>query len=80
MDWAKEYTTVIHDCDGEKSKLSDWDKNFLKSLNSQIDGGRTPTQKQIQKLDEIWERAEQQRRTKNLHQKLSKMEIGERHG
>jgi len=40
-----------------ESKLSDWDIDFINSLSKQLDNGRVFSQKQIEKLEQIWERA-----------------------
>ena len=56
-DWTSEYLTLIEDCEKREERLSDWDRQFIDSLGRQIAQGRRPTPKQIDKLDEIWERA-----------------------
>ena len=56
-DWTSEYLTLIEDCEKRESRLSDWDRGFLESIGSQIARGARPTPKQVDKLDEIWERA-----------------------
>lgn len=57
MTWATEYLTLIEDCENRESKLSDWQRGFIDSLRKQIEEGRHPTLKQIEKLDEAWEQA-----------------------
>ena len=54
--WADEYVQMIEDCEKRESKLSDWEAGFIDSLGKQIGDGRTPTLKQLEKLDAIWER------------------------
>jgi len=56
-DWTDEYMTLIEDCERRSEKLSDWELNFIDSLRRQLEDGRRPTANQIEKLDEIWERA-----------------------
>jgi hypothetical protein len=56
-DWASEYLQLIEDCEQRESRLTEWDAGFIDSLRSQIENGRAPSPKQIEKLDEIWERA-----------------------
>jgi hypothetical protein len=56
-DWSTEYLTQIEDCETRESRLSEWDASFLDSVKAQITAGRMPSAKQIEKLDEIWERA-----------------------
>jgi ferritin-like metal-binding protein YciE len=52
-----EYLTLIEDCENRESKLSDWQRTFIDSLRKQIEQGKAPTPKQIEKLDEAWEQA-----------------------
>lgn len=56
-DWTSEYLQQIDDCEAREHRLDDWSRGFIDSLRQQIENGRTPTTKQIEKLDEIWERA-----------------------
>lgn len=54
--WSEEYQRMIHDCEQRESQLSDWERGFIDSLGKQISDGKMPTPKQIERLDEIWER------------------------
>jgi len=56
-DWTSEYLTLIEDCEKRCERLDEWSLSFIDSLSKQIAQGRRPTPKQIEKLDEIWERA-----------------------
>lgn len=56
-DWSDEYLTMLADCEKRESRLTDWERGFVDSLTRQIEQGRRPTQKQIETLDNIWERA-----------------------
>lgn len=56
MHWSDEYQRMLDDCEKRESQLSDWEQGFIDSLGKQIADGRTPTPKQIEKLDAIWER------------------------
>lgn len=56
-DWTDEYTTMLDDCEARESRLSDWERGFVDSLRKQLEGGRRPSQKQIDTLDSIWEKA-----------------------
>jgi len=49
--------TLVEDCEARDSALTEWDRGFLDSIRRQLEGGRTLTQKQVDTLDEIWERA-----------------------
>lgn len=48
---------MIDDCEKRESKLTDWDVNFLDSISNQLDKNRSLSQKQIEKLESIWEKA-----------------------
>lgn len=54
--WADEYLTMIDDCEKRESKLSEWEENFISSVRMQIENGRTPSPKQIETLERIWDR------------------------
>lgn len=56
-DWADECLTMIEDCEKREGRLTDWERVFVDSLRSQIERGARPTAKQIETLDEIWEKA-----------------------
>lgn len=55
--WTSEYLQLIEDCEARESRLSEWDGQFLDSIKRQVGEGRHLSPKQIEKLDEIWERA-----------------------
>ena len=55
--WADEYLQQITDCENRESRLSDWDRTFLDSIKRRLEQGIALTTKQIEKLDEVWERA-----------------------
>ena len=55
--WDEEYRTLLEDCEKREERLSDFERSFVDSLGRQLDEGRRPTQRQIEMLDEIWERA-----------------------
>jgi len=54
---SAEQMTLVEDCEARDSALTEWDRGFLDSIRRQLEGGRTLTQKQVDTLDEIWERA-----------------------
>lgn len=56
-EWSDEYLTMLDDCEARESRLSDWERGFVDSLRGQIESGRRPSLKQIEKLDNIWEKA-----------------------
>ena len=55
--WTDEYLTMLEDCEMRSEKLTDWECGFVDSLQRQLADGRRPSQKQIETLDNIWERA-----------------------
>lgn len=57
MSWAAEYITLLDDCEKREDRLTDWERTFVDSLRNQLESGRRPSQKQIDTLDAIWERA-----------------------
>jgi hypothetical protein len=52
-----EHILMINDCEARESRLDDWSINFVDSIKRQLDGGRELTANQVEKLEEIWERA-----------------------
>jgi len=56
-DWTSEYVQLIDDCEARESRLTDWDRGFLDSVRQRLVLGCSLSPKQIEKLDEIWERA-----------------------
>lgn len=55
--WASEYLTQIEDCEARESRLTEWETNFLDSLKKQLEDDRRPSTKQIETLDNVWEKA-----------------------
>ena len=51
-----EHLTMVADCENRESKLTDWERSFVDSLRVQLERSRPLSQKQIDALDEIWER------------------------
>lgn len=54
--WSDEYTQLIEDCERRESRLTEWETNFLDSLRRQIGNDHYPSPKQIETLDNIWEK------------------------
>lgn len=52
-----EHQTLIEDCEARESRLSDWERSFIDSLGKQLADGRSLTDKQAARLDEVWEKA-----------------------
>lgn len=55
--WADEYVTLLEDCEKRSESLSDWELGFVDSLQRQLAEGRRPSEKQIETLDRVWEKA-----------------------
>ena len=55
--WADEYFTMLYDCEKRESRLTDWERGFVDSLRNQLERDRRPSAKQIETLDNIWDRA-----------------------
>jgi len=51
-----EHEQMIDDCEKRESKLSDWGRGFIDDLTDRIGDGKSLTQKQAEKLEQIWER------------------------
>ena len=47
---------MVADCVQRESKLSDWERSFIDSLENQLANGRALSEKQVARLDEIWEK------------------------
>ena len=55
--WADEYLILLEDCEAREERLTDWERGFVDSLRDQIERGCRPSPKQIEILDNVWERA-----------------------
>lgn len=55
--WADEYVTLLTDCEERSNRLTDWECQFVDSLQRQIVNGHRPTEKQAARLNAIWEKA-----------------------
>lgn len=58
-DWREEYFQQINDCETDKraSMLTAWECDFLQSLRERLESKRELTPKQIETLDNIWNKA-----------------------
>jgi hypothetical protein len=52
----EEIALMVQDCENREEKLSDWERGFIDSLSSQLAKGRTLSERQVDKLNSIWER------------------------
>lgn len=51
-----EHLTMIDDCEKRESKLSDWERGFIDSISHQMKNGASLTERQIEVLEQIWNR------------------------
>ena len=47
---------MLYDLDCKSKDLSDWESEFVQSLRDRLESGRDLTERQIEKLEEIWNR------------------------
>lgn len=55
--WADQYLTMLEDCEKREANLTDWERGFVDSLRRKIENGFRPSPKQIEALDNVWEKA-----------------------
>ena len=48
---------MLKDCEARAIRLSDWEKSFIGSLQKWLGWNPKLTKKQVETLDDIWERA-----------------------
>jgi hypothetical protein len=53
----EDHAQLIEDCEDRESWLTDRDRRFLDSLRRQMESGKSLSEKQSEKLEEVWERA-----------------------
>jgi len=51
-----ELQQMIEDCQDREHKLSEWEVNFIASLDESLGKGKNLTEKQEEKLNTIWDR------------------------
>lgn len=51
-----EHQQLVEDCKARESRLTDWERGFIDSIERQLASGRQLSQKQADTLDETWER------------------------
>jgi len=49
-----EHAQMIEDCETRESRMSEWERSFIDSINTQIGAGRGLSPKQTEVLDRIW--------------------------
>jgi len=51
-----DHVAMVADCIQRESKLSDWERGFIDSLDNRLGAGFSLTDKQAARLDDIWEK------------------------
>lgn len=51
-----EHAQLIADCEARESRLNDWERTFIDSLSNRMAEGGSLTAKQVERLEEVWER------------------------
>ncbi len=54
MTTIDEVWQMIQDCENRESKLTEWEVDFIADITEKVEYGLT--EKQIEKLESIWER------------------------
>lgn len=54
--WTDEYVTLVEDCEKREERLTSWEHDFLVSLRNQLEAGRAISPRQIETLENIWEK------------------------
>jgi hypothetical protein len=52
-----EHQQMVEDCEKRESKLSTWEVEFIDSLSMRLAIGKSLTEKQAERLNQIWDRA-----------------------
>ena len=56
IDTTEEHQLMVQDCMKRESKLTDWERGFVDSIDNHLGSGKTLTVKQDETLTQIWER------------------------
>lgn len=51
-----DYLNMVEDCESNESLLNDWECEFIDSIRNQIEEERPLSDRQIEKLEDIWEK------------------------
>lgn len=54
---TNENMVLVNDCMQRQDRLSNWEQDFLQSIAEQIAKGRALSEKQVNKLNSIWDKA-----------------------
>lgn len=53
---TEDHHEMIEDCLDRESRMSDWEEEFIESLEEWLANGKTLTERQAEKLEDVWER------------------------
>lgn len=56
MSSAEDIEQMLTDCENRESKLSEWERGFVDELSRRIGRGESITERQDEKLTQVWER------------------------
>ena len=56
LHWRDTYGSMVEDCMEQGENLTEWEWGFLESIELQLANERVPTAKQVEKLEQIWEK------------------------
>jgi hypothetical protein len=56
MSSLEDIEQMLTDCENRESKLSEWETNFIDELGKRVGRGELITDRQDEKLTQIWER------------------------
>lgn len=51
-----DHQAMVHDCELREPQLNDWEAGFIDSISRQLSQNSWLSPKQVERLDEIWER------------------------
>ena len=54
--WTDEYREMIDDCSDRESQMSEWECDFIESIDEQLYDTKSLSAKQIDVLNRIWEK------------------------
>ena len=53
---TQEIESMIEDCENRSEKLSEWELTFIDDISRQFDKSGSLSEKQLDKLETIWEK------------------------
>ncbi len=56
MSNVEDHAQMVEDCEKRESRMDEWEQDFISSLSDRLGDGKSLTDRQADKLDEIWEK------------------------